>query len=194
MVAPGRGRWERHLSAEARHELQRRRVLDVLPHVIAEFGNAFTVDEIVEAAGVGRNTFYAFFDDASAATAALLSEVREALADALDASARSARTPIERIRGVATAWVRTAAEKPALAVLAHAEAEDGGVNSALREHLAQALAVARAAGTAGRIADPLRLEMIIGAFDAAALYVAASPDQEAQARDALADLVMRFFR
>lgn len=194
MVAPGRGRWERHLSREARAAAQRRRILEALPGLIAERGNAFTVDDVVEAAGIGRNTFYVHFADTDAATGALLAEAMAELVAALEQVQTSARTPLAQVRGVIAAWARCAASNPAVALLAHADAEGGGVNGALREHLAEAVANARHSGVVGRGADELRLTLLIGAFDAAAGELAAGTAREDRVTEVLLDLVLRALR
>jgi AcrR family transcriptional regulator len=194
MVAPGRGRWERYLSREVRAAGQRRRILAALPELIAELGNAFTVDDVVEAAGIGRNTFYVHFDDTDAAVQTLLSEVLDDLSRALEEVRVAARTPLARVRGVAAAWAHSAATAPALSLLAHAGAEGDGVNGALRQHLTEALASARRAGIVGREPDPLRVELLIGAFDAAAVQLASAPETELRVAEALVDLVLRGLR
>jgi AcrR family transcriptional regulator len=194
MASPGRGRWERHLSREERHSAQRRKILESLPPLIAERGNAFTVDDVVDAAGIGRNTFYVHFEDADAATAALLWEALDELNAALEAVRASARTPLARVRGVTAAWAHCAATNPALSLLAHAEAEGGGVNGALAAHLNEAVAAARRAGVLGREPDALHRALLIGAFDAAAVHAAAHPHGEAGVAEALVDLILRLLR
>jgi AcrR family transcriptional regulator len=194
MVAPGRGRWERYLSREARADSQRRRILGALPGLIAELGNAFTVDDVVEAAGIGRNTFYVHFEGTDAAVETLLAEVLEELTRALSEVDAASRTPLARVRGIAAVWARCSARRPALSLLAHAGAEDDGVNGALRAHLTDALRGARRAGIVGREPDALRVELLIGAFDAAAVQLAEDPGSEGRVADALVDLVLRGLR
>jgi AcrR family transcriptional regulator len=194
MIAPGRGRWERHLTRDSRHALQRRRILDALPAVIAECGNAFTVDDVIAAAGMGRNTFYVHFDDTDAATSALLEETRAALSAALEGASSAKRTPIDRIRAVAAAWADVAATTPAFALVAYAEAPDDGVNAELREHLVSALDEARKAGIVSRNEDALRVTFVLGAFTVAAARVAAEPSSASATAEALVDLVLRVLR
>jgi AcrR family transcriptional regulator len=59
---------------------------------------------VVRAAGVGRNSFYEYFDDFEHARDALLAELERAVADALRAAERSVRTPVECFRSLTATW------------------------------------------------------------------------------------------
>jgi AcrR family transcriptional regulator len=70
------------------------------------------VASIVRRAGVGRNTFYEYFDDVGhaleAAKATVLRRLEEQMADAES----TARTPVERWRALARAWLGFAEDEP----------------------------------------------------------------------------------
>lgn len=60
---------------------------------------------IVERAGVGRSTFYEFFDSPEHALADLEQRALRELESALDAAFNEARTPLERVRAIARNWL-----------------------------------------------------------------------------------------
>jgi AcrR family transcriptional regulator len=83
---------------------QRERLLTATALAAADEASP-TVASIVSRAGVGRNTFYEYFDDVAhaldAATTVVIRRVDELLRDA----ETQARTPVERWRALARAWL-----------------------------------------------------------------------------------------
>lgn len=124
LPAPGRGAYDRSLSRAERDAQHRERLLIATAEVIAD-GPA-TVARIVEHAGVGRSTFYEFFDSPENVLEQLEQRVLRTLETTLDASSQTARTPLERMRAIVRAWVEALEARPmegrvALTRRAHAE-------------------------------------------------------------------------
>jgi AcrR family transcriptional regulator len=154
---------------------------------------------VVLEAGIGRNTFYDHFEDVDAAVAAAGEDAVHASYDALVVAEAGARTPVERVRAIARAWVAFAGDHPDLAGALVRRATTtplrpfGGRN--LEAILAEALTEAKAAGAIGREPDPIRIRCIAAAFLAAASLIAraeaVSPEEMAEM---LSDLALRTFR
>lgn len=102
LPAPGRGAYDRRLTRPERDAQHRERLIVAAAEVLAR-GPA-TVARIVEHAGVGKSTFYEFFDSPEHLFEHLeqrtLRPLEAALAGALD----EARTPLERVRAIARGW------------------------------------------------------------------------------------------
>jgi AcrR family transcriptional regulator len=84
--------------------------------VLAE-GQA-TVARIAERAGVGRSTFYEFFDSPEHVLRHLIERVESSLHTALASALGSARTPLERLRAIARAWLTELEARPLAARVA----------------------------------------------------------------------------
>src|SRR3954468_7659852 len=93
--APGRGAYDRSLSRSERDAQHRERLLLATAEVLAQ-GPA-TVARIVERAGVGRSTFYEFFDSPEHVLQHLEQRALRAIEPALEQALTQARTPLERI-------------------------------------------------------------------------------------------------
>lgn len=119
LPAPGRGAYDRSLSRAERHAEHRERLLLATAEVLRE--GAPTVARIVERAGVSRSTFYEFFDSPEHILTQLEQRVLKALEAALDHALTQARTPLERVRAVARAWLEVveAQRSEALVALTH---------------------------------------------------------------------------
>jgi AcrR family transcriptional regulator len=101
--APGRGQYDRQEPRARRQAAQRVRLLSATALVLARERTP-NVAAVVRAAGVGRNSFYEYFDDFEHARDALLAELERSVADALRAAERSVRTPVECFRSLAATW------------------------------------------------------------------------------------------
>jgi AcrR family transcriptional regulator len=77
---------------------------------------ALTVDRVLEAAPMGRNTFYEHFTDVKALVTALVSHAEAEIFSAIDARCAGARTPLEGLRALALAWLEETAARPSLAL------------------------------------------------------------------------------
>jgi AcrR family transcriptional regulator len=95
---------------------QRERLLAATALVMAHEASP-SVSSIVRRAGVGRNTFYEYFDDVrhavEAAEAAVLRRIEQLLREA----EAQARTPVERWRSLVRTWLAFADEEPGAMLL-----------------------------------------------------------------------------
>jgi AcrR family transcriptional regulator len=110
LPAPGRGSYDRSLSRAERDAQHRERLMLATAQVLAE-GPA-TVARIVERAGVGRSTFYEFFDSPEHVLEHLELRALRALEAALDRAFAEARTPFERVRAIARSWLSELEARP----------------------------------------------------------------------------------
>jgi len=127
-----------------------------------------TVSDVVQRAGVGRNTFYVHFEDLRAAFAAADTEALARISNSL-APSPDVRTPLERFRQLASGWLSIAAAEPALVSLViHGDGTLRGAHVELRKLIENALrgiaSSARTAGVLGRPPDASRLRALSGAF------------------------------
>src|ERR1041384_8408073 len=101
--APKRGHYDRALSRRERQAAQRERVITAIMTLSAA-DRELSVASVVEAEGIGRNTFYEYFDDLEHALLVIknsaLSDFAARVAEALE----RARTPLERVRALARVW------------------------------------------------------------------------------------------
>lgn len=102
LPAPGRGAYDRRLSRPERDAQHRERLLFAAAEVLSQ--GPVTVARIVERAGVGRSTFYEFFDSPEHLLEHLEQRTLRALEAALERALDEARTPLERVRAVARSW------------------------------------------------------------------------------------------
>jgi AcrR family transcriptional regulator len=200
MASRGRGHWDRMLSCDDRRVAQRLRILAATARANAEHGRALTLSDIVLEAGVGRNTFYEHFEDVDAAIRAAVAESIEGTARAIEQAVADARTPIERLRSMARAWVASALERPGLvdAIRQDPTRQSGRTSgrTGLERALGDVLADAKAAGVIGQGPEPVRLFCVVGAFEAAAVLIGETtpPIHRERMEDLLVDLTLRAFR
>lgn len=110
LPAPGRGAYDRSLSRAERHTEHRERLLLAASEVFS--AGEVTVARIVERAGVGRSTFYEFFDSPEHLLEHLEQRSLRALELALDAAFDEARTPLERLRAITRSWLAELDARP----------------------------------------------------------------------------------
>src|SRR5688572_25223966 len=161
LPAPGRGQYDRRLPRERRISEQRERLLAATALAVAHEASP-SVASIVRRAGVGRNTFYEYFDDVpharTAAETAVLRRLEQVIADA----ERTARTPVERWRALARAWLSFADEEASAMMLVlaidvrAARAMSSGA-ALLEAALERSLETLRSAGVAAPPAGPERV-------------------------------------
>jgi AcrR family transcriptional regulator len=166
-MAP-RGLWDRRATAAARTIESRRALVFATAQSFFERGRAVTVSDVVQRAGVGRNTFYVHFDDLTAAFAAADAEALARISKAL-APSPDARTPHERFRHFASAWLSIAATEPELVSLViRGDGTSRGAHVELHKMIESALrgiaSSAKTAGVLGRPADANRLIALSGTF------------------------------
>ena len=82
--APGRGSYDRTLTRAERDAAHRERLLRATAEVLSD--GPLTVARIVERAGVGRSTFYEFFDSPDHLLQKLEQRLLSSLEGALDAA------------------------------------------------------------------------------------------------------------
>src|SRR6188768_767645 len=193
--APKRGRYDRALSRQARQAAQRERVIAALGATDREL----SVAQVVELAGIGRNTFYEYFDDLEHALAAIQSRALRDLSLRVESVLPAARTPLERIRALARAWAENLSENPGqvkLALRAQAELIEATQLSVLGQYLAGLLSAELEGRSAlPGLAEPLRVAVVAAVFDAvsrAHLSVRAMTAEELQR--VLADWSLRVLR
>ena len=110
LPAPGRGAYDRSLTRSERDAQHRERLLLAAAEVLA-VGPA-TVARIVEHAGVGRSTFYEFFDSPEHVFEHLEQRALRGLESALELAFNEARTPLERVRALTRAWLTELEARP----------------------------------------------------------------------------------
>ena len=110
LPAPGRGAYDRSLSRVER-DTQHRERLFLAAAVVSELGPP-TVARIVEHAGVGRSTFYEFFDSPEHLLDQLAQRIERAVEGALEAALIEARTPLERVRAIARHFIAEVEARP----------------------------------------------------------------------------------
>lgn len=199
--APGRGRYDRSLSRVERQAAQRRRLVAAAALALEEIGAAnLTVTDVVRRAKMGRNTFYAHFDNLDD----VVGEVREQAIDALlapvlDAIER-ARTPVERLRALAAGWLTAAAGEPvfARAALSHVVGADPShlgsrATSRLVDLLESIIQHGCELGALSDRGDPFRAWVVASAVAGAGLRVAAVGREPGDA-ETLAEVVVRALR
>ncbi len=108
--APGRGSYDRSLTRAERDAEHRERLMRATAEVLNE--GPLTVARIVERAGVGRSTFYEFFDSPEHLVEQLEQRLLRLLESGLESALAEARTPLERVRSIARSWISIIDEQP----------------------------------------------------------------------------------
>jgi AcrR family transcriptional regulator len=196
--APKRGRYDRAISRGERQAAQRDRVIAAILAISAT-NRELSVASVVELAGIGRNTFYEYFDDLEHALVSIRSRALRDLAGRVDVALNAARTPLERVRALARVWADNLLENPAqvrLALRAQAELIEATQLSALSQYLSRVLSAQFEARSAlPGLAEPLRIAVVAALFDTvsrAHLNVRAMSSEELQR--ALVDWSLRVLR
>jgi AcrR family transcriptional regulator len=110
LPAPGRGAYDRSLTRAQRDAEHRERLLRATAEL---FGTGpLTMARIVERAGVGRSTFYEFFDGPEHLVTQLEQRALRNLSAALQAALVEARTPLERVRAISRRFLGVLEAQP----------------------------------------------------------------------------------
>jgi AcrR family transcriptional regulator len=172
--------------------------VEATTRVVAGRGpRATTAGEIIEAAGVGRNTFYEHFETSAAAVAESVRRATEELRKGMRFAVSATRTPHERLRALSTTWL---AELPRHAVLVAvlsdgASDERSSILGVMEAELHSALELARKSGAASLASDAFRTACVTGALVGALDHVARESRADVRmAGEALADLILCAFR
>ncbi len=190
----GRGRYDRALNRAERSLRQRERLLSATRRALAELPlSGVTVTRIAELSRSGRNTFYEHFESAESIVSEVLVQSMGTILDALDLATADARTPVERVRALAGAWIDAVGDQGRLGVVAveHAEATEA---QRLDRVVRRVVDDARAAGVLGQAIDDLRASAALGAMKGVVRTLQAHPAQRARATETLADVLLRIFR
>ncbi len=196
--APKRGQYDRALSRRDRQDAQRERVIAALSALSAA-NRELSIANVVEAAGIGRNTFYEYFDDVEHALAAIKTRAVRELIARVEPAMLAARTPLERIRALARAWAESAIANPttvSLALRPQPESVEPTQLSVLGQQVASVLAAEREARSAlPGLADRLRVNVVAAVFEAVSrAHFGSQPMAVEELQGALADLALRLLR
>lgn len=166
--APKRGHYDRALSRRERQAAQRERVIAAIA-MLSATDRELSVASVVEAAGIGRNTFYEYFDDLEHALLAIKNRALHEFSASVVTALQAARTPLERVRALARVWTANLVENPArakLALRAQSQASEPTQLSILAEHVAKVLNAEHEARSAlPGLTDPLRVAVVAALFD-----------------------------
>lgn len=196
--APKRGQYDRALSRRERQDAQRERVIGALA-ALGAADRELSIANVVELAGIGRNTFYEYFDDVDHALTVMKARAVRELGARLESRLQTARTPLERVRGIARAWTESLFVNPALLRLAlrpQSEIVDPAQLSALGRHLVAALAAQIEARSAlPGLAEAVRLTAVGAAFESVSRAHLGSLSMSVdELYGVLADLALRLLR
>jgi AcrR family transcriptional regulator len=196
--APKRGRYDRTLSRHARQAEQRDRVIAAIVS-IATSGRELSVANVIEHAGIGRNTFYEYFDDVEHALRAIDARARGDLVVRVEAALRVARTPLERVRALARAWSESLLESPSLARFAlrsQAPGLDAAELSGLGRYVATVLeAEVEFHSALPGLSDRLRTTAVAALFDTVSrVHLATRAAVADELQRLLTELSMRLLR
>jgi len=198
LPAPKRGQYDRALSRRERQDAQRERVMLALV-ALSESERELSIANVVELAGIGRNTFYEYFDDVEHALVGVRARVLRELTLRVESELPRARTPLERVRALARAWTDHLFASSSLVKLAlHAQApsKEPLQLSALAQYVAQVLNAELTARSAlPGLADPVRVSLVASLFDALSrAHFALRPLEPDELQRSLADLALRLLR
>jgi AcrR family transcriptional regulator len=196
--APKRGQYDRALSRRERQAVQRERVITALAALNAT-ERELSIANVVELAGIGRNTFYEYFDDVEHALTVIKTRALRDLVTRLESSVRAARTPLERIRALARAWAENLFVDPPLvrlALRAQPEMADATQLSILGAHLTAVLSAQHEARSAlPGLADNSKVNAVAAVFDAVSrAHFGPRPMSVEELQSALAELSLRLLR
>lgn len=193
--APKRGLYDRTVGRGARQSAQRERVLTTLMALVGS-EQALNITNIIQLAGIGRNTFYEYFDDIEHALAVLSARALRDFSTRLELAARGTRTPTERLRALARAWAEHLVETPALARVAlrpQPATVLGTQMSALATQLQKMLETMSA--TFSALAEPFRSLAVAALFEAVSRsHFASTPLPAVELERVLFDLAERLLR
>jgi AcrR family transcriptional regulator len=206
--APGRGQYDRRQSRDQRLAEQKERLVAATARAFAIHA-APSVAHVIEIAGVGRGTFYEYFDDVENARVAAVSAMQRRMEHALRAAEARSRTPVERFRALAMEWLSLADTEPAGTLVAlRMETSAARVLSpigvAFEAALMRSQSELMVSGVSRAAADPLRTQAVAAAAETFARkvafhslptegVVAPSSDRGAVER-ALVDVAVRLLR
>jgi AcrR family transcriptional regulator len=207
--APGRGQYDRRQSRDQRLAEQKERLVAATARAFAIHA-APSVAHVIEIAGVGRGTFYEYFDDVEHARAAAVSTMQRRVEQALRGAEARSRTPVERFRALASEWLSLAGSDPAETLVALRVEANGArtlspVGVAFEAALTRAVGASAMSGVSRVAIDPLRTLAVAAAAESFARGVAVHslptdggavtpPFDRGAAERALVDVAVRLLR
>ena len=202
---PGRGKYDRSLSAQERRDERHRRLLLAAADVFAAKGRAgASIADIVEAAAVSRQTFYEHFDDLLDCLVQVYDfAINHAFQDA-ERTLRAIEDPVERLKAGITGYLAMMGANPALTLVLNRESLGAGPEYLLRRErgyqrwvalLMEGLAEAYAQGLVTRPPEERTAYVLVGGMETLALrYVdRGEADRITEAAPTLVELVLRAF-
>jgi len=194
----GRGRYDRSSTAAQRAAQQAARIADATASTVARRGlGATTIDHVVRAAGVGRNTFYRHYRDLDHAVRHARAAAGATLWRMASARLAAAYTPTEKIRALVHAWLDLATEEPntvAMLLLRIGADDPSEGTTALGQLLTATLADAHRDAVLSTPPDQIRVLAAIGALEAVARDCIRHPASLSAAEATLVDVIVRLFR
>ena len=125
--------------------------------------DSITVDDVVNAAGVAKGTFYVHFDSLGDLQSALADELAREFDELLQPSRLSLHDPLERIAAGCGAFINHALYDPAwAALLARGAAAMPGIARIARERLNEDIRRAASTGRLHDVAPDLAFEFVLG--------------------------------
>jgi len=205
-LAPGRGQYDRSLSAEERFDQQRARLVEAAAMVFADVGYArATVEAIVQRAGMSRRTFYEHFRDVKDALHHVHSFLAGQAFQLIEAALKEIEDPLERIRVGAASFFGAIAANGPLARVIFREVRAAGPEFETRWELEtmryvvlmlQAINEAHAKGLVSRAPDELTVFTLLAGAEAVAMR-SVNRGEEAkliEAAPTIAELIIRAFK
>jgi AcrR family transcriptional regulator len=195
LPAPGRGAYDRSLTRPQRDAEHRERLFKATAEVLGS--GPLTVARIVERAGVGRSTFYEFFDGPEHLLEQLEQRALRSLETELQIAFAEARTPLERLRAISRRWLALLETQPLHARVALAKhSTTGHLSSAgelLHQTLKRCVAAAQAEGFWFKSTDEISVLAAAAAAEAIGRrHLAGTPIRDASR--VLADLIVKLLR
>lgn len=193
-TAPARGCYDRALSRQARQAEQRARLVGWVAEAYRVRGLSLTVQDVVHAAGVGRNTFYEYFDGLEHALDYAAQTHAKAMQERIVSALESARTPIAKLRALSRVWFDEIEKDPGRAalLLRPSEAARSVASNTFASLLEAALKQGRSITPANPEAPLIDYAAFAAAGGARALLTAGASRVELQ--EGLALLLTRVFR
>jgi AcrR family transcriptional regulator len=203
--APGRGKYDRAATPDARQKEQLRRLLEAAGFVFAEKGWAgATVEAIVSRAGMSRRTFYEHFDDLRECLLVLHQKVTRASFRAVEAQVQAVDSPPDMLENGVTALLGGIAMFPHMARVMFREVRAAGpefekIHEAMMARFAKLVfdGVQKSynRGLAKVPPDELRVFALVSAMEAVGMrYVLRGEEGKAlEAAPILIDMVRRTF-
>lgn len=194
-----RGRYDRAKTTAERRQEQIDRLVLAAASLVENGPRRLTVDNVTRRARVGRNTFYLAFHDVADLILHMESELVGAFWLTASTALQTAYTPIEKLRALASAWLRAlATHRPQARVALCMRDSEAAPPTSLRNAIGRLVAAAQASayrdGILGTQADPLRLVACVAIMEALGRRYLQEGGDAGALEAALSDLLLRVLR